>query len=237
MNNSKSNNIIYEYDQMAEVLLKNYHLLPVINRFGINLGFGDATVSDVCQTHNIDTDFFLIIINTFHNENYFPEQKMQSFNPLKVVNYLQKTHEYYLNIILPRMEMILENLINSCSKNCEKMELIKKFYHKYKQELLSHIKDEEDNVFPYIKELITNRKNISGYSIHTFEKEHSNVDMKLNDLTMLFLKYLDPIYDSTYCNDFLIMLLRFEKDLKNHARIEDYVLVPAIESIEKNIRQ
>lgn len=220
---------------MSEVLIKNYHLLPVINRFGIKLGFGDASVDDVCKLHNIDTDFFLIIINTFHNENYFPEQKMQSFDPLKVVNYLQKTHEYYLNIILPRMEEVLGKLINSCRSNCEKMELIRKFYQTYKQELTAHIDDEEDNVFPYIKKLIKNRKIIPGYSIHAFEKEHSNMDMKLNDLTMLFLKYLDPVYNSTYCNDFLIMLLRFEKDLKNHARIEDYVLVPTVEAIERKI--
>ena len=229
--------IIYPHHSMAEVLTENYHLLPVINRFGIQLGFGDATVEEICQKYEINTDFFLAIINTFHNENYFPEQKMQEFNPLKIVDYLRKTHDYYLTVIIPGMENILEKLIESCSLNCEKMKPIRKFYQKYKEELLAHIQDEEQNVFPYIIDLVRNKKISDGYSIHTFEKEHTNVDMKLNDLTMLFLKYLDPVYDNTLCNEFLITLLRFEKDLKNHARIEDYVLVPAVESIEKKLRK
>lgn len=229
--------IINRHHYMADVLTVNYHLLPVINRFGIQLGFGDATIEDICQKYQIDPDFFLAIINTFHNENYFPEQKMQTFDPIKIIEYLKKTHDYYLNVIVPRMEDILENLINSCTHNCDKMKLIRKFYQKYKEELLAHIDDEEQNAFPYIIDLIKNNKKKDGYSINTFEKEHTNVDMKLNDLTMLFLKYLEPVYDNTLCNDFLILLLRFEKDLKNHARIEDYVLVPAVESIEKKIQK
>ena len=29
--------------KMAEVIHLNYHLLPIISRFGINLGFGEKT--------------------------------------------------------------------------------------------------------------------------------------------------------------------------------------------------
>ena len=38
--------------KMADVIHLDYTLLPVITRFGINLGFGDRTVEKVCLENN-----------------------------------------------------------------------------------------------------------------------------------------------------------------------------------------
>jgi regulator of cell morphogenesis and NO signaling len=35
--------------RMAEVIHNNYLLLPVINRFGIQLGFKDKTIEEICM--------------------------------------------------------------------------------------------------------------------------------------------------------------------------------------------
>ena len=55
-------------DPLAEVINKNVDLIPVINRFGIKLGFQNKTIEEVCNTYKVNTDFFLTIINTYHNE-------------------------------------------------------------------------------------------------------------------------------------------------------------------------
>ena len=73
------------------------------------------------------------------------------------------------------------------------------------------------------------------YSIRQFEKEHTNVDEKLNDLKNLLLKYLKPDYDQNHCNEFLFALFQLEQDLKDHARIEDKILVPNVLEMEKQI--
>ncbi|RPI01609.1 MAG: helix-turn-helix transcriptional regulator, partial [Ignavibacteriae bacterium] len=78
--------------KMADVVHSNYLLMPVIQRFGIPLGFGENTVAAVCKKFRIEVDFFLAIINVFSNEHYFPEKKLQAFNVLMIVDYLEKTH-------------------------------------------------------------------------------------------------------------------------------------------------
>ena len=50
-------------DQMISLIADNYNVLDSLGRFGINLGFGDKTVSEVCESQGVDTYTFLAIIN------------------------------------------------------------------------------------------------------------------------------------------------------------------------------
>src|SRR5690606_25930702 len=94
---------------------------------------------------------------------------------------------------------------------------------------------EEERVFPYVINLVKNHKIDPKYTIRSFEQEHSNVDEKLNDLKNLIIKYIAPDYDENICNDFLITLSLFEKDLEDHARIEDKILMPMVIEIENKL--
>jgi len=224
-------------DKLVSLIRKNYNLLPVINRFGIRLGFKDKSIDEICIEHNTNTAFFLAIVNTYHNENYFPEQKLLSFSPLEIIAYLKSTHEYYLRQVIPALEDILTQLLESCSEPCDDLKLIEKFYQSYKDELIHHIKEEEEIVFPYVEELLQSKKISDTHpGIHAFEKEHSNVEIKLNDLKNLMLKYINPTYDQMLCNEFLSLLFKFEKDIIDHARIEDKILVPMVQVFENKYR-
>jgi regulator of cell morphogenesis and NO signaling len=229
-------------DELSWIIQQNYLLLPVINRFGLGLGFGDKKVHEICDETGISSGFFLAIINTYHNPDYFPEEALLSFSPLLIIDYLQNTHIYYLDYSIPRIENLLNILLEDCSEHCTDLNIIESFYKKYKEELLIHIRNEEEEVFPYVRNLYKfaendgkNQDPYMEYSIRQFEKEHTNVDEKLNDLKNLILKYLKPDYDQNHCNEFLFALFQFEQDLKDHARIEDKILVSKVLEIEKQI--
>lgn len=222
-------------NKIIDLVEANYHLLPVVNRFGINLGNKNKNLEQICLAQNINVDFFLVIVNTFHNNEYFPETELKSFSTSLIINYLKKTHQHYIEYVLPKLESLLKQIIESNKTEIHQLDILEQFYHKYKDELLLHIKEEEELVFPYIESLVENKIAKTKYNIHTFEKEHSNVDEKLNDLKNLIIKYIEPVYDNNTCNEFLITLYRFEKDIKNHARIEDIILVPQVLELEKHL--
>lgn len=228
---------IFSKDQkIAHVIRANIHLLPVLNRFGIRLGVKDKTIEEICAAYKIDPAFLLAIINTYHNAEYFPEDYLQSFSPKLIVEYLRKTHLHYIGYELPKIEGLLDQLINSCTHNCSDLQTIKSFYRKYKEELLHHIDDEEHKLFPYAIQLVDNPSTINKYISETFKQEHSNVDEKLIDLKNLIIKYLQPSYNDNACNEFLHALFQFEKDIYDHARIEDAILIPQLEQIENQNR-
>lgn len=227
---------------MTELVHSNYLLLPVLNRFGIRLGFQDKKVSDVCIEKNIDMNFLLAIINTFHNHNYFPEDELQSFSSKLIIEYLRKSHLDFKKVNLPKIESLLNNLVQNSKTN--DLKIIQSFYIKYKEELLEHILDEEENAFPYVLELqkVYDQnirpvpESISNYSIQSFEKEHTNVDEKLFDLKNIIIKYLEPNYNDKNCNEFLFELFQFEREMTDHARIEDKILIPKVMKIEKELK-
>ncbi len=221
-----------KHNKIIDLIESNQQLLPVINRFGVNLGNKNLSVNEICSVKNINVEFFITITNTFHNEKYFPIDKLKSFSPLLIIDYLKKTHLYYENYVLPKLESLLQLLIKSSISDIYQLNIIDQFYHKYKEELIVHLKEEEELVFPYMTSIVKGGKANTKYTIQTFEKEHSNVEEKLNDLKNLIINYLEPVYDNNICNEFLIALYNFEKDITNHNRIESKILTPMIINLE-----
>ncbi len=231
--------------KMAEVIHMNYFSLTILNRFGIELGFGDKSVEEVCKNNQVDIDFFLEMINAFIDKDYFPKKHLQTFSVNLITNYLQKTHSDYHQIKVPEIELLIEEMVDTCFTQKDNIVLLKKFFNDYKNELLNHTQREEEVVFPYTLaiEKAYNSENIdksiiklmNTYSIDIFQNEHDNIEEKLFDLKNIIIKYLPQPKNSKLCNKLLYELFYLEKDINDHSRIEDKVLVPKIREMEKAI--
>ena len=232
--------------RMADVIHLNYQLIPVVGRFGIDFGFGNKTVGEVCKLHGINVYFFLGIVNSYHNKNYFPTEQLQKFSAKLLVDYLYNTHKFYLETKIPEIERLLNGLIEGESAlGSENIQLLKAFFQNYKNELVNHLHAEEEEVFPYVnlleKALVDNEakqlamgKIKSGW-VSNFERDHDNLEEKLVDLKNLIIKYLPPVINKSQCQKLLIELFRLEKDMENHSGIEDNVLIPKVLSLEQEI--
>jgi regulator of cell morphogenesis and NO signaling len=232
--------------KMAELIHSNYLLLPILNRFDIQLGFGDRTINEICKEHGINTDFFLVILNSFHDHEYFPEEKLLSFPLQHILDYVKKSHKYYLEIKVPQIENLIRTLKDKSGKSeIKHIELIEHFFEEYKAELIEHIEDEENNVYPYVTSIDKafnegriDKSHVSlirKNSIRKYANAHTNVEDKLFDLKNILIKYLPPAKDYSVSNALLIELFRLERDLNDHARIEDKILFPKVGHIEKEI--
>ncbi len=225
--------------KLADAIHSNYLLIPVVTRFGIRLGFGDKTVKAVCEEHGVDVEFFTTILNVFSHESYFPQERLLGFNALQLVEYLKKTHEYYRSVLIPMLEQHLDAFMHSAStKNQPDISLIENFFAQYKNELMAHLKREEEVTFPYIAGLCK-KENLAllhqQYSMNVFESEHDNVDEKLFDLKNILIKYLQGDYNEEDRNYLIFNLFRLEKDLKDHTRIEEKILSPMVKKMEQEL--
>ncbi len=237
--------LIHKEMKMVDVIHLNHHLLHVINRFGIQLGFGEKSVETVCREHNVDLNFFLDLINTYHNRSYFPLQNLLKIKAGMLVDYLHKTHNYYLEFKVPEIEAILDRLLADDILAEDTKKLLSDFFQQYKKELVMHIEIEENRVYPYamaLEQFLDNKISkeelnayLEAYSISQYEEDHSDIEEKLYDLKQIILKYLPNPKDSRLLNVMLHDLFELELDLNNHCRIEDMILVPIVEKMEKAI--
>lgn len=232
--------------KLSDVIHHDYNLVPVINRFDIHLGFGDKSIEELSLEKRLNLEFFLTILNAYHDHQYFPKKHLQSFPASLLIDYLNKSHHYYLDEKIPEIEELINNLGNNTNLDTETFLLLRNFFRDYKTELTNHIENEERRVYPYVKKLekmiesneITEelRLEMKTYSITDYEEEHDDVEEKLLDLKNIIIKYLPVSKDDKPYYNVLKELFTLENDLNDHSRIEDLILVPKVEAMEFTIK-
>ena len=227
------NHKMYEADdKMISIIADNYDTLQSLGRFGINLGFGDKTVREVCEHQQVDTYTFLAVVNFTINGSREFDQEQLSIPTL--LHYLKASHDYYLNFQLP---FIRKQLVDALDDDDNLARLIIKLYDEYAHEIHLHMDYEEQTVFPYVDHLLNNQVD-ENYNIETFSKNHSKIDVKLRELKNIILKYLPS--DMRHNNQLTATLYNLyinEEWLLNHAMVEDFLFIPAISYLERKFKQ
>ena len=228
------NHKMYEPDdKMISLIRDNYDILQSLGRFGINLGFGDKTVREVCESQHVDTYTFLAIVNfTINGYKEFDDADRLSVPTL--LHYLQASHEYFLNFKLPH---IRRELVDALDEKDNLARLIMKLYDEYAHDIHNHMRYEEKNVFPYVEALQAGTAD-EGYDIDTFSKHHEQTDVKLRELKNIILKYLpSDLLHNNKLTAALYNLYNCETWLGQHAEVEDQIFIPAIRKMEQKSRQ
>ena len=219
-----------ENSKMAEVVISNPKLLLTLSRFGIELGFGDHSVKEVCDKAKVSPSFFLLICNLYSNSDFIPSQDdIRSVDAYTILSYLSESHKYYLEERLPHIELHLRRIVEDCpAKFCN---TINRFFNEYKDEVESHFKYEEDVVFPYIKSLC-NKTLSPDFSISEFKSNHSNIEDKLSDLMNILIKYLPANVFPKERIEISLDIMEVTSDLRSHTLVEERILVPFVEMME-----
>lgn len=225
---------LYEADDKLITLIKdNYNILQSLGSFGINLGFGDKTVRDVCESQNVDTYTFLAIVNLAIN-GYKNFEDYSRISIPTLMHYLHASHEYYLGFQLP---FIRKELTEALDENDNLARLILKLYDEYASEINKHMKYEEKFLFPYVESLMKGEPT-KNYDIETFSKHHGQTDQKLRELKNIIIKYLpsdglrNNQLSATLCD-----IYSNEEWLAKHAEVEEEIMIPSIRHLERRSRQ
>ena len=221
-------------DKMSDIICDNYSLLQVMSRFDIPLGFGDASVEEVCQMNQVDCHTFLAVVNFINKGHSRSSLPYVDLSVQALMHYLKNAHHYFLDFQLPTIRRKLLEAID-CSTDGEVTILILKFFDGYVQEVRNHMNYEDAHVFTYVEKLLQGEKD-EAYDINMFVRHHHHIDEKLTELKNSIIKYY-PVNQNAYrMNSVLFDIFNCEKDLALHTDVEDYLFVPAVLQLEENIK-
>ena len=229
----KSQKLYEADDTMITIIRDNYNILQSLGSFGISLGFGDKTVREVCETQGVDTYTFLAVVN-FTINGFRPHDDTDRLDIPTLLRYLKASHVYFLDFQLP---FIRRELVDAINPDDHLAPLILRLYDEYAQAIKSHMRYEEKTVFPYVERLIAGQVS-ANYDIMTYSRHHGQTDMKLRELKSIIIKYLPS--DSLHNNLLTATLYDIynnEEWLRQHAQVEDYIFVPAISRLERQMKQ
>lgn len=222
-----------ETDKMSDLICENYPMVLVMSRFGIALGFGEKNIGEVCRQNGVDACTFLTVVNFLTEEAQAPLEAVSRCLSIEtLIRYLHNAHDYFLNFRLPHIRRKLVEAITDCPNDVAFV--IRKFFDEYAEEVNKHMSYEERTVFPYVRNLLAGKRD-SKYNITIFRKRHDQIEMKIKELKNILIKYY-PAQGSNMLNSVLFDIFATEEDLASHTRVEDYLFVPAILALEKQVQ-
>ena len=218
---------------MISLIRDNYNLLQSLGSFGISLGFGDKTVSQVCEEQHVDTYTFLAVVN-FTINGYRDIDDATRLSMPTLLQYLKSSHDYFIGFQLP---FIRKELVDALDERDNLARLILKLYDEYARSITAHMKYEEKHVYPYVEALLQG-KPVADFEIDMYSKHHGQESNKLRELKSIIIKYLPS--DGLHNNQLsatLYDIYNNEEWLSLHAQVEDDIFIPAVRRLEQKLKQ
>ena len=101
-----------ETSKMSDLICENYPMVLVMSRFGIDLGFGEKNIGEVCRQNKIDTYTFLTVVNFLTETETIPAAEVhKDISISSLITYLHNAHDYFLNFRLPHIRHKLTEAI------------------------------------------------------------------------------------------------------------------------------
>jgi regulator of cell morphogenesis and NO signaling len=203
--------------------------------------------SEIWKSFNIDQQFISALIETFEHDASFSADKFKSFQLPVILDYIKRTHQYYITKKLPEIEQSIHLLLQDYDGQHPLLPILLHFYRSYSSELKSHIETEERKLLPYIEALVkANHLNapeltivlnyLKTYSLNQFLEDHDDTEQDLSKIREIIKAYQPPKTNQSPYRILLSQLEVFEKDLHIHAMIEEEVLLPKAAELESQIR-
>lgn len=219
---------VYDKDsRLADALMAHPSLIPVVNRLGVQLGVGDKTISDLCNEHGLNVSFFLSIVNTFVDDDYFPHGSNNVFSLEKTIDYLEKTSNFYLRIQLVNIDHHFNGLI-SRSGTDNNLYHLREFFNGMKKQLEENLEYELRVLFPRLRQ--GDLRDVSKEGIISASLE---IEERLQDLLTFFVVHLKGEYDRNLCMAVVTAIFSLERDIHQNNRIRERILVPLIEGMKQ----
>ena len=191
--------------KMAELVDKDFHLLTLCGRLGMDRSFGEQTVEGLCRSCDVEPDTFLLLCEVYSDPLFRPSPaQLRPCRVEDVLEYLHRSHDYYLEEALPSLTKGIEALTQPCTE--AQKQVIRHFLADFHRELEHHFASEEQSVFP----------------------NHTQIHETLSDVKNLILKSLPDVCDARLRRDILMAIYELQHDIDRHTCIEDEVLLPLV---------
>ncbi|MEX0810623.1 MAG: hemerythrin domain-containing protein [Chitinophagales bacterium] len=215
------------------------HLQMVLDRYPLKIENRQEPFSKFLTRNQLTEDFVKNIAVVLESPESFEAENFKSASIPVVLDYLKSTHQYYQSYYFSKIDRSIDNLYQLYSEAEELLDLLKLFFMDYQRDIHLHIAEEEEKLFPYIYKLLClpsvtfKKRHKKGFSIAQFKKQHNdeNENALLQIINMIRQRY--PAAGFSPLNILLLQIQLFEKDLRIHSKIEEEVLLPKAEKLEK----
>lgn len=229
---------------IGEIVAKDLRKAEVFKKFKIDFCCGGKkTLSQVCNDKQINIKD---IESEFEKLDSTAESVSQNYNEWSLdflVDFIINTHHKYVKSSLPLLLEYTAKVAKVHGKEHLEVVTIYDLFKEASEELNSHMMKEENILFPYIKQLVSEKNSVNeGCSFGTvknpirmMEHEHDVVGNIFKTIRELSNDYTPPEDACTTYKLSYKKLEEFENDLHHHIHLENNILFPKSIKLESEL--
>ncbi len=220
---------------IGELVAKDYRTASVFKKYGIDFCCqGNRTINEACEKSNVDIKSITIDLNNIIQKQDNKATDYQSWPIDLLADYIEKKHHRYVEEKILEIKPYLNKICDVHGEHHPELLEINEQFSAAAGKLSQHMKDEEQILFPYVREIIKAKQNGLEESTSAFDsvqnpiqmlmKEHDTEGERFRLISKLSNAYTPP---EDACNTFIVtfeLLKEFEEDLHLHIHLENNIL-------------
>lgn len=234
---------IKKSDVLSDVVQRHVAIVPMLNRFGIRLGLGAATIEEVCSARGIDVAFFIHVLNSYLQPDYLSDLQFSPQHIVLLANYLEQTNASYLHAQVPNVEVHLQSFVKRSSQDNPAIQSVPHVLEELRQSLEERVRHDEEVLLPRfrhlaselqgrVEEVALEHKNLRvGH-----EKEEDRAEALVSDVMQVLIRHISGEFNDNLLYGLLYSLLTLKNDLASNNRLRHRVFLPMLEAMEQAVK-
>lgn len=237
-----SSNTPYDTKKIGEIVTENYNAAAIFQEFGIDFCCGgNIQLKDACKNKGIQLSDVAVRLEQLAASKQPSGDNYSAWTPSFLIDYIVNTHHNFVREKTSEIQAYAAKVARVHGEHYpENIEILHTFTE-LATELLEHVEEEENAVFPLIKTVAA--KNDSGEKIteseftelkkelDQMESEHEHAGKLMANIRELSRQFEPP---ADACATYRILyqnLEGFEADLHKHVHLENNILFQKAEKL------
>lgn len=221
----------YKDIKIGEIVTQDFRAAEVFKNAGIDFCCGgNQSLEEACSDKKLDISAIETQLAKLEDSTPDASYNFKEWNLDFLIDYIVNTHHKTVLNLLPQLTFYTQKIAEVHGANHPELLEIATLFSQINVELLQHLKNEEEVLFPAIKELLTSNSVSSKATIISeitrMAKEHEFAGGAMDTINILSHNYLVP---EDGCNTYTVtykLLEQFEDDLHIHVHLENNILYP-----------
>ena len=237
----------YETKTVSEIVREDYRAADVFKKWGINYCCGgNVALTEACAVRNVDkTELVKDLEEATRNISISSSLQFNEWKLDFLVEYITNVHHAYVKQMMPLLEANLLSFVNSHRKQFPELQAVYDTFSALTHTLQHHLKQEEETIFPYIKQMenaFRRKESYGNLFVRTLRKPLSTVDVEDSKTGQLLITIRNLTNQYTFpenaCTNHRVVfnkLKEFDNDMMQHKHLENNILFPKAIAMEKSL--
>lgn len=220
-----------ESRRIGDIVTDNFKAAEIFKKYGIDFCCGgNSPLKQACDEKNIDMAILAQELTELAGQ---PADAAHNFKEWKLdflCDYIVNTHHQTVTTLLPLVLAYTRKIADVHGSHHAELLEIASLFTQISDELVPHLKNEEELLFPAIKDVLNTgsvqSKETIKSEIARMSKEHEFAGDAMDRINKLSSGYQLP---PDACNSYMVafkLLEQFEDDLHIHVHLENNIVYP-----------